>query len=138
MELLTRLENNSVITTGQWNLAQIYTHLAQSVEFSMSGYPQSKSWLFQNTLGSTAFLAFSTKGSMNHGLAEAIPGAPDLPAQGDPAQALLRLRYSFQAFAQFEGALQPHFAYGELSKAEYEQAHVMHLNNHLQEFEWVS
>ena len=100
----------------------------------MVGYPEHKSWLFKHTVGSLAFAVFSGKGSMNHSLDEAIPGAPALLAQGDAEQALLRLRRALVDFRDYSGALQPHFAYGELTREEYEQAHVMHLNNHLDEF----
>lgn len=132
--MLDSLESSSVSSEGAWNLFQVYTHLAQSVEFSMTGFPEHKSWLFKNTVGSVAFLAFSAKGSMSHGLDEVIPGAPELVREGDAKLALSRLRESLQAFERFEGVLQPHFAYGDLSKADYEQAHVMHLNNHLDAF----
>lgn len=134
LRLLDRLQAEDVGKTGEWNLFQVYTHLAQSVEYSMTGYPEQKSWLFKNTVGSLAFAVFAGKGSMNHGLDEPIPGAPELVAEGDQQQALLRLRAALEAFAAFDGPLQPHFAYGELSKAEYEHAHLMHLNNHLDQF----
>mgnify|MGYP001043073778 CR=1 FL=1 len=135
LQTLDQLQKAEVSTLGKWNLFQVYTHLAQSVEYSMTGYPEQKSWLFKSTVGSLAFSVFSGKGSMNHGLDEAIPGAPALSEEGDPQQALQRLRQSLMDFVAFDGNLQPHFAYGELSKAEYEQAHVMHLNNHLDELE---
>lgn len=137
LQTLDLLEQAQIKLSGRWNLYQVYTHLAQSVEYSMTGYPEQKSWLFQNTVGSLAFAVFSGKGSMNHGLDEAIPGAPPLPAEGDPRLALDRLRQALLAFDAYEEPLQPHFAYGELSKAEYEQAHVMHLNNHLDQFDLV-
>jgi hypothetical protein len=40
-----------------------------------------------------------------------------------------------QTFAQHTGPLMPHFAYGALDKADYEQAHAMHLANHFSAFE---
>ena len=135
LQTLSVLEQGGVTKQGAWNLFQVYTHLAQSVEYSMTGYPEQKSWLFKSTVGSLAFAVFAGKGSMNHGLDEPIPGAPALEADGDVQQALARLRQSLLDFQAFEGPLQPHFAYGELTKAEYEQAHVMHLNNHLDEFQ---
>ena len=58
----------------------------------------------------------------------------DAPAP-DAAAALARLRAAVQVFAAHTGPLQPHFAYGELSKAQYEQAHAMHLANHLSAFD---
>lgn len=134
LQRLDQLQSGQVTTRGRWNLFQVYTHLAQSVEFSMTGYPQQKSWLFKNTVGSLAFVVFAGKGSMNHSLDEVIPGAPLLEPEGDAQQALERLRQSLQAFQSYSGELQPHFAYGALSRQEYELAHVMHLNNHLEEF----
>lgn len=134
LAMLDQLQHRSVQKSGAWNLFQVYTHLAQSVEYSISGYPEHKSWLFKHTVGSLAFSVFSAKGSMHHGLDEEIPGAPPLQVQGDVDLALQRLRDALLAFRDHSGPLQPHFAYGELSKDEYTQAHVMHLNNHLEEF----
>ena len=134
LQTLDQLRAAQVTNRGTWNLYQVYTHLAQSVEYSMSGYPEHRSWLFKNSVGSIAFAVFAVKGSMNHNLEEAIPGAPPLQPVGDAEQALQRLRQSLLVFRDFDGPLQPHFAYGELSWREYEQAHVMHLNNHLEAF----
>lgn len=134
LQTLDQLQTGLVSTEGSWNLFQVYTHLAQSVEFSMTGYPEHKSWLFKNTVGSAAFLVFAGKGSMNHALDEAIPGAPALVVNGDASQALDRLRQSLLSFQSYSGELKPHFAYGVLTREEYEQAHVMHLNNHLEAF----
>jgi hypothetical protein len=38
------------------------------------------------------------------------------------------------AFSAWTKPLQPHFAYGALSKPDYEQAHAMHLAQHLSGF----
>ena len=48
---------------------------------------------------------------------------------------LAPLRRAVQAFAHHAGPLHPHFAYGALSKVQYEQAHAMHLANHLSAFD---
>ena len=45
------------------------------------------------------------------------------------------LHEAIEAFHRHTGELQPHFAYGRLSKAEYELAHAMHLANHLAAFD---
>ena len=55
---------------------------------------------------------------------------PDLRCL-DAQAALQRLRAAFERFAAYSGELQPHFAYGALTHAEYAEAHVMHLYNHL-------
>lgn len=120
-----------------WNWAQTLHHCAQSIEYSMTGFPEPKSALFQRTVGAAAFQVFSARGRMSHNLAEPIPGAPALPADADVAQAVQRLQQAVTGFRQWSGALQPHFAYGALDKSEYEQAHAMHLANHFSAFERV-
>jgi hypothetical protein len=70
---------------------------------------------------------------MNHDLAEPIPGAPDI-AQGQPLPAAVdHAITALQAFEQYTGVLAPHFAYGDLDKANYTRAHLMHFANHWQE-----
>lgn len=119
-----------------WNWSQTLAHCAQSIEYSLEGFPAPKSALFQNTLGAAAFTVFALRGRMSHNLAEPIPGAPALQVSTpDAPAALARLRKAVQDFATHSGPLHPHFAYGALSKAQYEQAHAMHLANHLSAFD---
>lgn len=122
-----------------WSWSETLEHCAQSIEFSLQGFPAPKSALFQSTLGAAAFNVFALRGRMTHNLAEPIPGAPALTASAPDAStasaALARLRKSVQDFATHTGPLHPHFAYGALSKAQYEQAHAMHLANHLSAFD---
>lgn len=120
-----------------WGWAQTLEHCAQSIEFSLQGFPSPKPTLFQHTLGSAAFALFAWRGRMSHNLAEPIPGAPALDAHAPAQAALARLRKSVQDFARHTGPLLPHFAYGPLSRAQYEQAHAMHLTNHLSAFDLV-
>ncbi|MCG8670289.1 MAG: DUF1569 domain-containing protein [Pseudomonadales bacterium] len=134
LAILDQLSKASITTIGEWNLFQIYSHCAQSVEYSMTGYPQHKSEFFKSTIGPMAFSVFSEKRKMRHGLSEAIPGAPAIAVQGNMDQALERFKKSLIDFKNYKGELQPHFAYGPLSKAEYELAHAMHFQNHLEEF----
>lgn len=117
-----------------WTLAQTCIHCAQSIEYSLTGFPVSKSELFQRTAGAAAFSVFVWRGRMSHNLAEEIPGAPDLDPGIDLDAAMQRLRKSINSFARAETALKPHFAYGLLAKPEYEQAHAMHLANHFSAF----
>lgn len=133
LQQLTSLSQQPILSTGEWNPYQIFMHCAQSIEYSMQGFPEHKSDTFKNTVGQLAFAIFSTKGKMRHNLSEAIPGAPFISSEQNIQLALQRLTHAFTEFKQYKGALAPHFAYGELSKTEYEIAHVIHLNNHLQE-----
>lgn len=136
------LSKQSLTVTGAWSLNQVFDHCAQSVEYSMTGFPEHKSAAFKNTLGKLAFAAFSVKGQMTHALDEAIPGAPMIDALeintlesmlSINEQAFARLKKSLYEFQRYQGELAPHFAYGALSKQDYELAHAMHFYNHLAE-----
>lgn len=131
---LTKLKGAKIRHTGGWTPAQVFEHMAQSVEYSMTGFPQPKSALFQSTAGATAFAVFQAKGAMKHSLTEPIPGAPTLASNGDQDAALDRLLKSLAQFDSFGGELKPHFAYGALDKGAYAAAHAMHVFNHLTEF----
>ena len=65
-------------STGAWKLAQVLEHAAQSIEYSMSGFPEMKSAAFRATIGAAAFAVFDARGAMSHSLEEPIPGAPAL------------------------------------------------------------
>jgi hypothetical protein len=132
LDRLTRAE--ALQPAPAWNWTQTLNHCAQSVEYSMTGFPQAKSQVFQRTVGTTAFKVFSWRGRMTHDLGEPIPGAPLLDASTPVAAAVERLKQAALAFTHWTAPLRPHFAYGELSKAEYEQAHAMHLANHFSAF----
>lgn len=130
---LTALAAAAPRTTGAWDLPQVLHHAAQSVEYSIGGFPQPKPAWFRATLGPLAFAAFSARGRMSHGLAEPIPGAPAVP-RGEPLQAAVdRLVAALRAFDAHAGPLAPHFAYGALDKPAYARAHLMHLADHWQE-----
>ena len=133
LKQLEDLSNKEITHTGEWEPFQIFTHCAQSIEYSMLGFPEHKSDFFKSTVGQLAFSVFSSQGRMTHSLSEFIPGAPIIPQNTNIALALKRLITAFIAFKEYKGTLAPHFAYGPLSKNEYEIAHVIHLNNHLQE-----
>lgn len=107
--------------------------MAQSVEYSMVGFPEHKSELFKSTVGRSAFNLFSSKGRMYHDLAEPIPGAPGIANLGDERESVARLINALEEFKDYKSALKPHFAFGELSHQEYEIAHILHIQNHLQQ-----
>lgn len=115
-----------------WNLSQLLQHLAQSIEFSMQGYPEMRGAVFRAVVGNTAFAVFNARGAMSHDLAEPIPGAPLLDKAPLPKDAIARLLEALNTFERWTGLLKPHFAYGELDKAQYTRAHLMHLADHWQ------
>lgn len=129
LAMLDRLRTQPQRTRAGWPLPRMLEHAAQSVEYSMTGYPALKPAWFRATLGSTAFRVFDARGAMTHALDEPIPGAPALGLD-DLEAAAIRLKGALARFAAHRGALQPHFAYGELDHAQYTRAHLMHLANH--------
>ncbi|RZJ11589.1 MAG: DUF1569 domain-containing protein [Rubrivivax sp.] len=122
--------DEKVVHGNPWNMSQVLQHLAQSIEFSMQGFPVLKGAWFRSTIGSAAFAFFNSRGTMSHSLDEPIPGAPALDASQPVKASVNRLLDAMDAFAQFNGTLRPHFAYGELTKPQYERAHLMHIANH--------
>ena len=133
LRTLAELKAQPARSTGAWDLAHVLHHAAQSIEYSMQGFPQPKPAWFRSSVGPLAATVFSARGRMNHDLAEPIPGAPDI-AQGQHLPAAVdRAIAALHAFEQYTGALAPHFAYGDLGKADYTRAHLMHFANHWQE-----
>lgn len=132
--VLDLLFNDKVVEGNPWNLSQVIQHLAQSIELSMQGFPVLKGAWFRHSVGSAAFTVFNARGAMSHTLDEPIPGAPALDASQALKTSVNRLLAAMDAFAQFNGTLRPHFAYGELTKPQYERAHLMHLANHWTQF----
>lgn len=131
---LDRLEKaGSVKATGAWPMSAVLDHLAQSIEMSIDGFPQSKGAVFQATAGNAAFAFFKWRGRMSHGLAEPIPGAPALAAGADWKPGAARLRRAITRFNGYNGPLKPHFAYGSLGKSDFALAHAFHIANHQDE-----
>jgi hypothetical protein len=131
---LVRLPGAPLRSTGAWDVPEVLHHVAQSVEFSLDGFPQLKPAWFRATLGRLAFAIFSARGRMSHALDAPIPGAPPI-ASGLPLDtAVARALAALDRFERHGGPLQPHFAYGALDKAAFLRAHLMHLNDHWREF----
>lgn len=134
--MLTKLDGLSktpLETSGSWDASRTFHHLAQSVEFSMTGYPEQKPPIFQKTVGALAYKVFNARGAMSHGLDDVIPGEI-VTDDGQTQAALLRLKNALLTFKEYGSDMKAHFAYGQLSKGDYSIAHVLHINNHLEEF----
>lgn len=131
MEIEKIRRAKKIVPYGVWNAPQILLHCAQSIYFSIQGYPENKSVAFRNTIGKFAFWNFERKGRMSHDLDAPIPGAPALATAISLEESVTELRKSFEAFGNHNKEFAPHFAYGNLTKSEYEQAHAMHIANHL-------
>ena len=131
VELVLLEKARTVNLPGPWTIAQTLTHCAQSIEFTLTGFPRLRSVIIRRAIGPLVFRRFKGQGQMSHSLVDPIPGAPALSAQDSLAHGLARVRKAIAEFRTHRGALRPHFAYGELSRADAELAHAMHLANHL-------
>ncbi len=132
---LEQLNTNSISSKTSWSLATTFQHMAQSIDYSIDGYPQHKPDWFKSTIGKAAFYAFSSKRTMRHNLEEPIPGAPEATTSLTSDNAKSMLINALKRFDAFNGPLKPHFAYGDLNKQEYALAHVMHIKNHFNEIQ---
>jgi hypothetical protein len=119
--------------SGHWSLYKTLNHGAQSIEFSLQGYPAHKSSLFKQTAGKLALHIFLAKGSMSHDISMPIPDAPNIESDGDAMQGFTRLETAVQSFWNHQGAFKEHFAYGKLTKEQYDKIQALHLANHLTE-----
>ena len=130
-QVLADLHGKTLQSIRGWSPSEVFNHCAQSIDYSIDGYPELKPAWFRHSLGPAAFAVFSVRGAMRHPLDEVIPGAASLLEPASQGLALQRLQMAFERFASYSGELQPHFAYGALEHGEYAEAHVLHLYNHL-------
>lgn len=128
-----RADSASLVTASQQNfsLHQLLLHCAQSIEYSLTGYPAMKPAWLRATVGRLVRGRFLARGAMRHNLTAPVPGAPELPRDGDMDAAWSRLLTALDRFAGNTAPLCDHFLFGRLSKAEYERIHAMHLADHL-------
>jgi RimJ/RimL family protein N-acetyltransferase len=118
-------------TAGAWPVAHALNHCAQSIEYSIAGFPALKPAWVRATVGRLVLRRFLARGYMGHDTEAPIAGAPPLDSPSDVASATERLREAVQAFERFEGSPAVHFVYGPVTKDEYRRLHLMHLSDHL-------
>jgi len=121
---------DTVAMDQPWSLYKVLTHMAQSMEYSMTGYPKLDSPLVQS-IKKIGFITFKSQGFMSHSLSAPVPDAPEIAEDGILEDAFLRLRNACSDFQNYTGALHPHFSYGTLSYEDWELAHSFHVANHL-------
>ncbi len=127
---------DTVVMDQPYTLYKALTHMAQSMEYSMTGYPKLDS-AFVQSIKKLGFLIFKSQGFMSHDLGAPVPDAPEIPDEGVMADAFLRLRNACSDFQVYTGALHPHFSYGELDYDDWTLAHVFHCANHFSELTYM-
>ncbi len=120
---------NATTARGPWTLAQVFSHCAQSIEYSLTGYPKPAAWPVRALFGPMVMKKFLRRGFMKHKLDAPVPGAPALD-DTDVERARARLLSAFETF-RAASTTAPHFAYGPVSHADYARLHEMHIADHL-------
>ncbi|MEH0474829.1 DUF1569 domain-containing protein [Streptomyces sp. B21-097] len=128
---LGRPERDLLAPGGPWNLSQTLQHCAQTVRYSVTGYPELKPALFRATIGALAKRVFLRRGSMKHALGAEIAGAPSLDPSLPVTEAAAGLGDAVALFTGHAGEHAPHPAYGACTHDEFARLHAMHLAEHL-------
>lgn len=131
--VLEYLEHNpATAIDGEWSLYRTLIHCAQSIEYSITGFPVHRSIILRRTVGPLVARRFLKRGAMNHNRAEPIPGAPEIPEDGPVPEAVRRLREAMARFANHSERVSEHFIFGRLSKEQFGELHVLHMKNHFE------
>jgi uncharacterized protein DUF1569 len=114
-----------------WSIARVLAHCAQSLEYSITGYPELRSGLFRATIGPLVKRRFLKAGKMSHDVMGSIAGAPEIANEIAFDEARARLHAAIEGFRNHAGPFAPHLAYGRCTKDEYAALHLLHVEDHL-------
>ncbi|WP_300297855.1 DUF1569 domain-containing protein [Ferrovibrio sp.] len=131
---LDRLQTGGARQAGPISVHQMLVHCRQSLDYGLAGFPALKPDWFRASIGPAAAQAFLWQGRMYHDLADPIPGAPEIAAEGDLPAAFAAIRESIAAFetaVKTGRPLQPHFAYGDVAPADYARLQAFHIAQHV-------
>ncbi len=130
-DVIAAIGGDLPVATSPWTTSQHLVHCAQSIEYTISGYPQMKPAVVRATIGKLVKRRFLARGEMSHDTAAPVAGAPALDATVPVASAKVRLRVAIAAFHAHGGPFAPHLVYGRCSRDEYERLQCMHVADHL-------
>lgn len=133
LKQLDILEQSESVTTTNWSAYKILQHCAQTIDYSMTGYPQYKPKWFRATIGRLVLSKFLKQGFMKHNLSAPVPGSPILTKEGTTGEGIVLLRNTIERFRNFKGELKPHLIFGKLTREQYDHYFAMHVADHLSE-----
>jgi len=115
-------------TVGRWSLARICRHLADTFDGSIDGFDLSvhrfkRRWLHRWLWRYTLRFGIPTNYTVN---ARLTP--PDDAALGE---SVTRLERAIERYCAYDGVLQPHPLFNQLSREEWERMHCLHAAHHL-------
>ena len=135
---LNNLTAKKAKTTGNWTLAQILCHIADTMEFFLSqqeGAIQVPDFI-QNTVGKLLLYKFFLFGKMDRGLKNPIKKGE--PNNGDFSIELERVITLSKKFKDHTGTFNKHPVFGSLSREELTKLHLLHCSNHFSYIQFSS
>ena len=115
-------------------LGAALAHCAQSIDYSLTGFPTQRGWLVRKLIAPHLLRKFLRQGFMTHDVHAPIPLAPAISPELPFEEGVAKLRGAMERFRVHAGPLAPHFAFGDISRDDYERLHSMHLADHLSSF----
>lgn len=116
-------------TVGRWSLAQICSHLAMAVNYSVDGYPGLGPWVLRRTIGPWAVRRTFRTGRVPQGLP--LPRKYH-PQPGSEARTEAEaLRAALARFTAHIGPPVEHPFGGRLTRADWHRFHAVHCAHHL-------
>ena len=115
-------------TTGNWTLAQICKHLADSVNGSIDGFD-----LRQHRIKRTLFKRPLLWYTFRWGIPREYTVDPALtpPREIDIEAALTELTSAIERYTAHNGPLQAHPLFGKMPRATWDRVHLFHCAHHL-------
>ena len=112
-------------------LGAALAHCAQSIDYSLTGFPTQRGWLVRKLIAPLLLRKFLRQGFMTHDVHAPIPLAPAISPDLPFEEGVAKLRGAMARFRVHAGPLAPHFAFGDIGRDDYERLHSMHLADHL-------
>lgn len=109
----------------------MFNHLAQGVEFSLTGHPKELPRLIRMTAGKIASKVYKFRGQMSHMLNKPIQG--ELIGDVTAANGMDGLRRALEQFRDHVGVRRTNYANGPLAKDQFALAQMFHIENQLEE-----
>ena len=119
---------------GNWDLAQVCSHLTEWLRFPVDGFPKVPLllrpifWLVRATIGKKMRKKVLAEGFDAGG--RTMPQTVFAPG-GDPAAAVAKLKEVAERFKAFAGAIHPSPLFGAMTKDEALQLQLKHCEHHL-------
>ncbi len=119
---------------GNWDLAQVCSHLTEWMRFPVEGFPKLPLflrpvfWLFRNTVGPAKRAKYTAEG-----MPSGKPTMPQTVAEpgGDAAAAVAKLKEVAERFQAHAGPIHPSPLFGAMTKDEALQLQLKHCEHHL-------